>query len=115
MNCKGQYLQRVNDGAQEVIALCDGGTLRAFTKEQYIENNLEPQIGDLPDKKSYQAQQTNDVSPIILGLLDWTKGKLINSEMIYRLQQFSFIFPDNNGVLRITSAGKQALESNGLS
>lgn len=115
MNCKGQYVQYANNNIQEVVALCEGNVLRAFTKEQYVENHLEPKIEDLPDKQNFQPEKSDDISPIILALLDWTKGKQINSETTYRMQQFGYVFPDSDGILRITPGGEQVLKSNGLS
>jgi hypothetical protein len=65
---------------------------------------------------SFEAtfNQKNEPSEIIQMLAMWVRGEKVSPEVLYRLQQFAFIFPDDKGVLRLTPPGKQTLEENGL-
>ncbi|NQY54639.1 MAG: hypothetical protein HRT42_13825 [Campylobacteraceae bacterium] len=109
----GLYICYNDNNIREIIVNCNG-TLRAFSKEEYIKNNIEPQIKELVDEKEYSQIKKSDVSPILLALLEWKKGQLLTDEITYKLQQFGFIFSDNKGILRITKNGEYSLKENGL-
>ncbi|WP_143451421.1 hypothetical protein [Janthinobacterium sp. 13] len=61
-----------------------------------------------------QNQNQNEPSPWILTLAEWVRGVPVSDEALYRMQQFSFIYPDDKGVLKLTPAGEQTLKENGL-
>ena len=113
MSYIGLYICYNDSNIREIIVDCNGN-LRAFSKEAYIKNNIEPQIKELPDEKKYSQRKKSDVSPILLALLEWKKGQLLTDEIIYKLQQFSFISPDDKGILRITKSGEYSLKENDL-
>lgn len=56
------------------------------------------------------SKNQNTPSPIISALKKWVKGGNSSAEELYRMQQFGFIFPDENGQLQLTLSGKQTLE-----
>lgn len=53
-------------------------------------------------------------SPIIQMLAKWVQGGAVGQDTLERMQQFGFVYPDTKGVLKLTPAGKQTLEENGL-
>lgn len=56
----------------------------------------------------------NIPSPIIQMLAKWIQGGAVGQEGLYRMQQFGYVFPDAQGKLKLTPAGKQTLVENGL-
>jgi hypothetical protein len=114
-NHKGLYVKKLNNQKIEEVIICDpSGKLIALTPEKYIDHNLAPKIDELPDEREYKSQQKSEISPIIIALANWANGNLASPEETYRMQQFGFIYPDSQGILRITASGKQALKDNGL-
>lgn len=53
-------------------------------------------------------------SPIIRALADWIRGNHVPDDVLYRIQQFGFIFPDASGKLELTPYGLQVLRENRL-
>ena len=61
---------------------------------------------------NHDSQNTDTPSPIILALADWIRGNHVARDMLYKMQQFGFIFPDSSGKLEITPYGLQVLKEN---
>jgi hypothetical protein len=53
-------------------------------------------------------------APVIQMLAKWVQGGAVGPDALEVMQQFGFVYPDMKGVLRLTPAGKQTLEENGL-
>lgn len=53
-------------------------------------------------------------SQIIQILAKWVRGGQVGQEALYRMQQFGYVFPDAQGKLALTPAGRQTLVENGL-
>lgn len=112
----GLYVQRLSNGKIDSVQVVDPfGNSRPLDPETYIERQIEPPIEQLPDIDGDKAAADEPkVSPVILALADWVKGKKVSDKALYRMQQFGFIYSDNNGDLQVTPSGVQTLRENGL-
>ncbi len=112
----GLYVQRLESGEIHGVQVVDPfGNSLSLEPEIYIQRQINPPINTLPNIDDYKAGISKPkVSPIIIALVDWVNGKNVSEEALYRMQQFSFIFPDFNGVLKLTPYGEQTLRDNGL-
>jgi hypothetical protein len=112
----GLYVQRLSNGEIDSVQVVDPlGSSLPLGPKTYIERQIKPPIEQLPDVDGYKAAAAEPkVSPVILALADWVKGKKVSDEALYRMQQFCFIYPDNNGHLQLTPSGEQTLRENGL-
>lgn len=112
----GLYVQRLSNGKIDSVQVVDpSGNSLPLDPQTYIERQIKPPIEQLPDFDDYKAAAAEPkISPVILALADWVKGKKVSDEALYRMQQFSFIHTDNNGHLQLTLSGKQTLRENGL-
>lgn len=101
----GLYVQRLSNGKVDSVQVVDpSGNSLVLDPETYIERQISPPIGQLPDIDDYKAAAAEPkVSPLILLLVDWVKGKTLSNEAIYRMQQFGFVYPDNNGRLQLSA------------
>lgn len=80
-----------------------------------IKRKVSPPIEQLSDEKDYHSKAPKkEISPVILALAEWVKGKAVSNENLHKMQQFGFIFPDQNGNLQLTPGGKQSLQDNNL-
>lgn len=104
---KGLYVQRRSDNQIYNVQVEDPfGNELGLTPEVYINRQIEPPIDELPDNRS--------VSPVVLALHDWVRGKLVSGQALYKMHQFGFLVKDEKGRLFITPGGQQALQDNGL-
>lgn len=111
----GLYVQRLSNGKIDSVQVVDPfGNSLPLDPETYIERQIKPSIEQLPDIDSYKAAAEPNISPVILALANWVKGQKISDEALYRMQQFSFVYPDKNGNLQLTPSGEQTLRKNGL-
>ena len=112
----GLYVQRLSNGEIASVQVDDPfGTSLPLEPQIYIKRQIKPPIEQLPDIDGYKAAAAEPkISPVILALADWVKGKKVSDEALHKMQQFGFIYPDNNGHLQLTPSGKQTLRENGL-
>lgn len=113
---RGLYVQRLENGEIDSVQVVDPlGNSLPLEPQKYIERQINPPIEELPDIDGYRATLAKPkVSPVINALADWVNGQKVSEEDIYRMQQFSFIFPDINGDLKLTPYGERTLQENGL-
>ena len=112
----GLYVQRLSNGIIHSVQVVDsGGNSLPLNPDIYIERQIKPSIGQLPDIDSYKAATAEpNISPIILALAVWVKAGKVSDEHLYRMQQFGYVNPDQNGTLRLTPSGEQTLRENRL-
>ena len=112
----GLYVQRLNSGAIHSVQVVDSANnSRPMDPHTYTARGIQPPIEQLPDMEHYDAAiPAPTIAPIILALADWVNRKPVSAEVLYRLQQFSFIYPDASGTHQLTPSGKQTLDEHGL-
>ncbi|MDD4963248.1 MAG: hypothetical protein PHI11_04935 [Gallionella sp.] len=112
----GLYVQRLSNGKIDSVQVVDPfGNSLPLVPETYIERQIRPPIEQLPDIDGYKAAAAEPkVSPVILALADWVKGRKVSDEALYKMEQFSFVYPDNNGHLQLTPSGERTLRENGF-
>jgi hypothetical protein len=110
----GLYVQRQADGTIDSVQVSDPfGNSIPLAAETYIARGVKPSIEQLPDAKDYCPTTSEQIiSPVILALADWVKGNKVSDEALYRIQQFGFVHPDQNGNLQLTPNGRQTLKDN---
>lgn len=112
----GLYVQRLSNGEIHSVQVVDPfGNSLPLEPAIYIQRQINPPIEQLPDVNNYKpTASAQGISPVVLALANWVNGEKVSDEALYRMQQFGFVFPEPDGHLQITPAGKLALRDNGL-
>lgn len=115
-NYTGLYVQRLSNGKIDSVQVADPyGNSLPLDPEIYIQRQVKPSIEQRPDIQKYKAAASEPgISPVVLALANWIRREKVSDEALYRMQQFGFVHLDQNGHLRITQSGKQALRDSGL-
>ncbi|ACX96486.1 hypothetical protein [Halothiobacillus neapolitanus] len=111
----GLYTQQLSNGTIYSVQVVDpGGNSLPLEPAVYVARQIKPLIDELPDVANYKpAPPKPKISPVILALADWVEGKEVPGEVLNKMQQFGFIFPDQDGQLKLTPSGAQTLREIG--